>query len=93
MTPEAFIWKARWFKCPATILGCKDYPAGPLIGITGYTGYYPAGVVRQYGMLQDIMIKPKLGRATLDYLDLKKVHATIKARVRQINALWDAREV
>ena len=32
-------------------------------------------------------------RTTLDYLDPKKVLATIKARVGQIKALWDAREV
>ena len=93
MTPEAFIWKARWFKCPAAILGCKEYPAVPLIGITGCTGYYPASVIRQYGMLQDITIKPELEPATLDYLDPKKIPAAIKARVGQIKALWDTREV
>ena len=44
-------------------------------------------------MLQDIIGKPEIERTTLDYLDLKKVPAAIKAKVGQIKALWDAREV
>ena len=39
MRPEYFLWKARWFKCPVAILGYPEYPAVPLIGITGCTGY------------------------------------------------------
>ena len=93
MMPDDYIWQARWFKCPAAILGCKDYPAVPLIGITGCTGYYPAGVIRQYGMLQDIVVKPDLERVTVDYLDQTKNLAVLKAKLVQVKTLWNNREI
>ena len=46
MPPKEMIWIVRWFKCQAAITGCKEYPAVPLIGITGCIGYYPACVLR-----------------------------------------------
>ena len=65
----------------------------PLIGITGCTGYYPASVIRQYGMLQDITVKPDLDRTTVDYLDPTQTLPGLRVRLLQIKMLWDTKEI
>ena len=43
-------------------------------------------------MLQGITSKPNLERTTVDYLDLTKVLAELKARVERVEKLWHTRE-
>ena len=92
MPLEEMIWISKCFKCQAAITGCKEYPVVPLIRITGCTGYYPACVLRLYGPLQDITVKRSLERVSLDYFLVEPL-AINQARLGQIKALWDSREI
>ena len=88
VNPKELLWVANWNHSSHIILECRDFPAVPLIGIFGCTGYFPACVIRQHGAVQNISPHPSLEPVTLD---LQKPDETTKCRLRSIKALWDTR--
>ncbi|XP_031404616.1 uncharacterized protein LOC116213718 [Punica granatum] len=52
--PRGFKWRAAWMPPGPAALRCPDFNGVPLVSHAGSTAYFPARVMRQFGILQTV---------------------------------------